>query len=473
MLQVRKNNIILLISFLIIIGLSVTSFVIFAETLTPTMLADVVVVGSGAVGQGAVKILTKKMNPSKIVWISKEVYLPYNKCNLKDYLVSTKTKNLDIMSVSSKLQKRFGYTVVWIDPSHKLIAIKTLNGSNGISTATAEKLEIIQYKKLLLGTGVTNKKLEITDHTVDEFENIFSYYSLTDADNILRYIRKNNVKKVAVIGTGVNGLECASSLHEMGIHVSIIGRKSDILSKLLEPHESQFLKRLIQNNFKNEVSFYTIPDKVKVTQEKQSNSARVSAIQLPGGKHLDIDMIIYTIGVTPNSTFTDPQGKRVALDVDKFGYIKTNPYLQTNIQDVYAAGDAALIYNRVWHKNTPSVKWSEGLEEGECAAENIVKQGQCRFQGIVATVMTKPFGYRVVMAPQYLDVDLKVTKIEKYPMYLRVSVDKDNTLKSFALINPDASIFAKVRGAFLDQKPVDTKTLLSGGFSKGGFFGKE
>lgn len=415
---------------------------------TEVMHADLVIVGSSAVGQGAIQAILEKENNLKTLWVSKESQVPYDKVHLKDYLITENVKDLEIVSVSPKIQTKFGFEVISLDPKANFIEVK---GPHGI--------EKIKFKKLLLGLGLKNKKLEIEMDISSQYRNLFSYYSLSDTNAILNYIKHNKIAHVAIIGTGVNAIECASALNKRGINVSIIGRSQNILSKLFEPKESDILKKLINQKEGDKVKFYTIPSKLKVVSvadPKENTTKKISAIILPNGENLKVDMVVYAIGTTPNTEFL----KNAGINMDEAGFIKTNVYLQSNYPDIYAAGDAALIYNKIWKTLKPSVKWKDAVDQGQCAAKNMLQANACQYKGIAPVIVSKPFGNRWAAAEREPGVSLVDKVIDNYPLYIRTSLGPNNVLKSFVFINGDMPQLSILRDAIFNQEPFDNTRLL-------------
>ena len=68
----------------------------------------------------------------------------------------------------------------------------------------------------------------------------------------------------------------------------------------------------------------------------------MSAVELVDGTVLKADLLITGIGSTMNSDFAKGSGLQLRPD----GSLETNHFLQTNVEDVFAAGDLA--FAPVW-----------------------------------------------------------------------------------------------------------------------------
>ena len=59
---------------------------------------------------------------------------------------------------------------------------------------------------------------------------IFTLRNVKDTDYIKSYIKKEDVKKVAVIGAGFIGLEMAENFYQLGLQVTMIEMANQILA---------------------------------------------------------------------------------------------------------------------------------------------------------------------------------------------------------------------------------------------------
>ena len=79
----------------------------------------------------------------------------------------------------------------------------------------------------------------------------------------------------------------------------------------------------------------------------------------------DVDMVVFAIGVRPNTDmFTDPRLKKF-----KNGAIIVTDAMETDIPDVYAAGDCATLYNAVTGKLDYIALGTTANKQGRLAAD--------------------------------------------------------------------------------------------------------
>ncbi|GAE27896.1 pyridine nucleotide-disulfide oxidoreductase [Halalkalibacter wakoensis JCM 9140] len=101
---------------------------------------------------------------------------------------------------------------------------------------------------------------------------------------------------------------------------------------------------------------------------------------------LDADLVVIAIGVKPNTSFLNGTGIHLFTN----GAIKVNSFMETNIKDVYAAGDCATQYHRIKERDDYIPLGTHANKQGRLAGKAMV--GAPRpFQGIVGTSIIKFF----------------------------------------------------------------------------------
>jgi NADPH-dependent 2,4-dienoyl-CoA reductase/sulfur reductase-like enzyme len=92
-------------------------------------------------------------------------------------------------------------------------------------------------------------------------------------------------------------------------------------------------------------------------------NGRVGEVELKSGRRLTADMVVCGIGVVPNSTLFS--GNK--LEMEK-GRIVVNRFLETNLPDVYAAGDITHYQDVIFDRHLHVEHWDNAVEQGRHAA---------------------------------------------------------------------------------------------------------
>lgn len=90
---------------------------------------------------------------------------------------------------------------------------------------------------------------------------------------------------------------------------------------------------------------------------------KVSALKTSAGE-LSADLVILSVGIRPNTAFLNDTG----MEMFK-GTILVNEQLQTNLPDIYAIGDCAMVSNRMTHSAQWSPMGSSANLEGRLLAQ--------------------------------------------------------------------------------------------------------
>ncbi len=133
-------------------------------------------------------------------------------------------------------------------------------------------------------------------------------------------------KKVAVIGGGYIGVELAGVLNALGSEVEIFGRADT----LLKGFDSMIQTALDKDYTAHGIKIHHGCQIQKVTQDK--------TLITNNGEFSNFDQIIWAVGRTP---MTQHLGlENAGVKSDQRGFIPTNKFQKTNVNNIFALGDA-------------------------------------------------------------------------------------------------------------------------------------
>ena len=298
----------------------------------------IVVVGNGIAGITAIKSIRKIDTESEIHLFGDEKFNPYNRVRLSKGLLN-KLEEDKIL-----LQKKDWYQVnkIKLYKDTKVICIDT--AKKEITLSNNSKMS---YTKLLLANGASNIEPPISG--IDKL-GVLTLRTLEDAWNIIDGLKSK--KKVLNIGGGIQGLETAWILSQMGKKVVLAELLPRIMPKQLDEKASKILKRAVENKG-IEVMIGT-----RITEIY--GDGEVEGFKTSSGDSISCDMVTYSIGIKPNIELLKGSG----IDTDK-GII-VNERMETNIKDIYAAGDVAELNNQIYGL------WNISIGHGKVAGLNIV-----------------------------------------------------------------------------------------------------
>jgi NAD(P)H-nitrite reductase large subunit len=93
--------------------------------------------------------------------------------------------------------------------------------------------------------------------------------------------------------------------------------------------------------------------------------AKVEAVVLSNGKKLKTDAVLVNIGISFNVEWLGGSG--ITLE----NGVVVNQYLETDVPDVYAAGDLALFYDPLIELYHQQGNWSNATLQGQIAGQNM------------------------------------------------------------------------------------------------------
>ncbi|MDD5083814.1 MAG: FAD-dependent oxidoreductase [Candidatus Moranbacteria bacterium] len=205
----------------------------------------------------------------------------------------------------------------------------------------------LSAKTLLSATGTHHRYLDIPGEKELAGKGV-SYCPTCDG-----FFFKNKV--VAIAGGG-------DSAAEAGAYLSNICSKVYIVVRGAEMRAEKFWKDLVQKKENVEVIFETNIVEIK-------GETRIDDLVLDkayqGSKTLKADGLFVEIGLTPNTAFLKDMG----VGLDEQGYVKVSPDQSTNIQGLWAAGDATTSSNHFRQIVTAA-------SEGAIAANSILQHLQ-------------------------------------------------------------------------------------------------
>ena len=135
----------------------------------------------------------------------------------------------------------------------------------------------------------------------------------------------HKIKNAVVIGGGAIGLEMATAFIKRGLKVALIERSEHVLARSLDPDFSTMIEDKLREGG---VEFITNNCVQEIQGEGHVERVRLNDRETPA------DIVLLGVGLRPNTELAVKAGIETVN-----GGIKTDGLLQTNINDVYAAGD--------------------------------------------------------------------------------------------------------------------------------------
>lgn len=348
---------------------------------------NILIIGNGIAGVSAAKAIRERNSDCDITIIASEAHLTYYRPELTG-----------LISDEVNYDKLYVHKEEWYKDNNINLKLNTVvenidTNNNCIVLNDGEKLP---YDKLILANGSDSFIPPICG--IDK-RGVLKLRNLQDLKNIKEYIKENSCSKVTIIGSGLLGLEAAESFHSYGLKVTVLERASRILSKQLDEEASKLFEEMVDN--------YGINIIKEASAVEILGDSKVEAVKLSNGQIIDTDLVLVSVGITPNVQLV----KDTNLKVNR-GII-VNEKMETNIENIYACGDIAELKGRVFGI------WAPSEEMGVTAGANVVGDNLV-FEDFMLSTMLQAFDTQVFSCGD-LKEDEKVATI----------IVKDNSKKIY------------------------------------------
>ncbi|MGL4864713.1 MAG: FAD-dependent oxidoreductase [Cetobacterium sp.] len=326
----------------------------------------IVVVGAVAAGTSVIAKARRNSEEVEIVAYTSGSDISYSGCGIPYYIGEDYIKRGNLTPRDAKwFESRFNMK---LNINHKVLSVNPdLKKIEVLNEITGDIFED-SYDKLVVTTGARPRKIDFDN------ENIFYIRDVETGDRLKKFIHETSPKKALIVGSGYIGLEMVENLVQRGIEVTVIemsssiGRVDSEISIYLEKYLAKKGVKLILNDKINNIS----EDGKIVSTEN--------------GETLEVDFIVAAVGVLPNVEFLKSSG----IQLGKSGAIKVNKYLETNLKDIYAAGDCATTYSLLTGEETYVPLGSTANKMGRILGDRLTG-GNLEFKGILGTSIFKIF----------------------------------------------------------------------------------
>jgi NADPH-dependent 2,4-dienoyl-CoA reductase/sulfur reductase-like enzyme/rhodanese-related sulfurtransferase len=334
-----------------------------------------VVVGAVAAGPKAAA-RAKRCDPDlDVIVYQEEAINSYGGCGLPYYISGLIRKRGELIS---RTPDQFAIDGIQVKLQHHVEEIhpqgKTVKGRNLL---TGEPF-ITPYDKLVVATGAKPIRPKIEGMNL---ENIFTLRSLLDGDAILRSLRSKKMQKVLVVGGGYIGLEMAEAMNQMGKKVTLIELAPNIAT-------------LFDGDLASVLHQYLEKKGIRILTDEGLTSfigheGRVCRVQT-SARQIEAQAVILSLGIRPNVELAQGAGMRIG----ETGAIWVNERMETNIEDIYAAGDCVETKHLVTGKKVWIPLGSTANKQGRVVGTNVCG-GNATFPGVLGTSIFKAFDFAV------------------------------------------------------------------------------
>lgn len=395
----------------------------------------VVVVGNGMVGYKFCEKLRNYSQDIAITVYGEEPRPAYDRVNLSKYFAGSTADDLLMAPAhwyqNNNIQLFTGELVTEIDRVRK--TIKTHLGKED------------HYDYLVLATG--SSAFVPTLEGVER-DGVFVYRTIEDLVQIVDYSK--NVKKAAVLGGGLLGLEAAKALLDLGLETNVIEFAPRLMPRQIDDAGSAVLAYKL-----SQLGIHIHTNK---TTRKIEGNGKLERIDFVDGSSLQVEMLVISAGIRPR----DELAKASGIETHVRGGVLIDDLLHTNDSSIFAIGEVAV------HKNVIYGLVAPGYEMADVVARQLAGHEQKMFTGFDMSTKLKLIGVDVGSFGDAFGETLGCIPIayqdKRKGIYKRINISEDGKQLLGGILIGDASQYSLFHQMVVNkmQLPAEPETLIIG-----------
>jgi len=305
----------------------------------------VVVIGNGMVGYKFCEKLVAKFEPGtySLTVFGEEPRPAYDRVHLSEFF-SGKSAD-DLLMAPANWYADNNIILHTGDP------VKEINREQ--KTILSHKGLTIEYDYLVLATGSAAFVPPIPG--VDK-KGVFLYRTIEDLEMMTAHASK--VKRGAVIGGGLLGLEAAKAMIDLGVtDTHVIEFAPRLMPRQIDDSGSKILQSKLETLG---LTIFTNKNTSSITGDES-----ITGMQFSDGTSIDVDMLVISAGIKPR----DELAKAAGLETGPRGGIVVNEKMQTTDETIFAIGECALFNGMIYGLVAPGYEMADVVVATLSAAE--------------------------------------------------------------------------------------------------------
>ena len=340
----------------------------------------IVIIGAHAAGVDAAAAARKTDRKAEITLMTKQKTQGYSPCGIP-YVIGGQIPHFEDLVVfppsyfrMMKLDLRLETTATNIDTEAKTVETEDKK----------DKKETLEYDSLVLTTGAYPFVPPIKGH---EKQGVHVVRTIEDGQRIDKALK--TAESAAVIGAGVIGLETAVAFVERGVKTAVAELLPYALPAMLDKDMADSVHEMLEQKGLRII--------VGHGADELLGKNKITGISV-AGETIPADLVVVATGVRANVELA----KNAGIALGQTRAIKANARMQTNVKDVYAAGDCAESIHMVTKRPALPQLGTTAVKQAKVAGVNAAG-GYAVFPGVLGSAVTKLF-----------DIEIGVTGLNEF-----------------------------------------------------------
>jgi NAD(P)H-nitrite reductase large subunit len=317
-----------------------------------------VILGNGPAGVVAAEQIRKQRPRDSIVMVGAEPEPPYSRMAIPYLLIGK------VGEKGTYLRK---------DPEHfskqniQEIRARATKLDTAGKKVMLDNGDVLEYDKLLIATGARPISPPIPGVNLP---GVHPCWTLENARQIIELAKPGS--RVLQMGAGFIGCIIMEALALRGVKLTVVEMGNRMVPRMMTEGAGSMIRD------------WCIKKGVNVHCSTRVEAIELAAaeggplrVKLSNGEVLEVDLVISATGVKPNLDFLEGSG----LELDQG--LLVDDHMQTNIKDVYAAGDVAQVRDFSTGEKTVNMIQPAAADDARIAAQNMMGQGT-KTQGSLA-----------------------------------------------------------------------------------------
>ncbi|MCE2745513.1 MAG: FAD-dependent oxidoreductase [Burkholderiales bacterium] len=314
--------------------------------MTKTTPTRHVILGNGPAGVVAAEQIRKQRPRDSIVMVGAEPEPPYSRMAIPYLLIGKVGEKGTYLRKDPDHFKKQNIQEVRARATKLDTAGKKVHLDNG---------DVLEYDKLLIATGARPISPPIPGVNLP---GVHPCWTLENARQIIELAKPGS--RVLQMGAGFIGCIIMEALALRGVKLTVVEMGNRMVPRMMTEGAGSMIRDWC---IKKGVDVHC---STRVEAIEGSSPLRV---KLSNGETLEVDLVISATGVKPNLDFLEGSG----LQMDQG--LLVDDHMQTNIKDVYAAGDVAQVRDFSTGEKTVNMIQPAAADDARIAAQNMMGQG--------------------------------------------------------------------------------------------------
>lgn len=333
-------------------------------------MIEVVIIGGSDAGISAALRAKEIDSTASVTVIVADNFPNYSICGLPFYL-SGEVPDWHALAhrtseeiTAEGISLLLNHTAQSIDSTEHRVTMRDVNG----------QIRNLYYDRLIIATGALpiRPPIEGLDLT-----GVYLLRSMEDSFAVHEYLSKHTPRTAVIVGGGYIGLEMADALTHRGIAATVVEHGSSVL-KTVDASLGEIVGTALRQHGVEVVNGVVIEQVQHVKGHLEASGSH--------GFQQETDMMLVAVGVQPSIEVARSAG----VAIGEHGAVRVTRTMETNIQDMYAAGDCVETWHRLLQRPTYLPLGTTAHKQGRVAGENVAG-GKTEFAGTLGTQAVKVF----------------------------------------------------------------------------------